>query len=485
MKRQKISMRFFESVYQEIKETVGSIPAESGGVLFGCRETNTIRSFCFDPHGRTTGGAYDPDVNFLNKRLREEAERGNEFLGFIHSHPPGVRRLSPDMGNGIGDLGYMDLIFKSMKKIDVLNVPLVMSSANTDEFEIIPFIAKRGKIKDYYKTNLVRVFKEEMPQTVESTEPKLIPWKKLDVGLDVSLMQNTHITCVGIGGAMGLMESMVRCGVGSVTLIDYDRVDASNIITQGYNLLEVGKFKTEVLKERIKQVNPKCKVEIKTCKIEDLNKKQLKKLGSKTDLFLFMTDSFEAQSFGNLLALKHSTPSVYAAMYQGARAAEVSFYIPGVTLGCNRCATAPRYLAYENGFKNLVTSDGSNNFQTQYLNSAIGMIAIAILHNKTEGYQFSNWFGKKWERNLVQFRLNPSYGAKDGEGKHFSVFSENEPRLFGLDAQWLKVSPDNLQSGTPCPDCGGFGDHHKTQEFIELMSHPSIQKSEWITQTTL
>ena len=50
------------------------------------------------------------------------------------------------------------------------------------------------------------------------------------VGLDVlKKIKNLNILIVGIGGVGGYtLESLVRCGVENITIIDYDRVDSSN-----------------------------------------------------------------------------------------------------------------------------------------------------------------------------------------------------------------------------------------------------------------
>ena len=54
------------------------------------------------------------------------------------------------------------------------------------------------------------------------------------VGLDVlERIKNLNILIVGIGGVGGYtLESLVRCGVENITIIDYDRVDSSNLNRQ-------------------------------------------------------------------------------------------------------------------------------------------------------------------------------------------------------------------------------------------------------------
>ena len=83
------------------------------------------------------------------------------------------------------------------------------------------------------------------------------------VGKDnLEKFMNTTVLIVGVGGVGGYaMEALVRTGIGNIILVDYDKVDASNlnrqIITEQKN---IGKVKVEVAKERINSINPDCNV---------------------------------------------------------------------------------------------------------------------------------------------------------------------------------------------------------------------------------
>ena len=76
-----------------------------------------------------------------------------------------------------------------------------------------------------------------------------------------------HVAVFGIGGVGGyVVEALARSGVGSFTLVDNDEVSVSNINRQIIATFDtVGRYKTEVMKERILSVNPQAKVEIRNC----------------------------------------------------------------------------------------------------------------------------------------------------------------------------------------------------------------------------
>ena len=80
-------------------------------------------------------------------------------------------------------------------------------------------------------------------------------------------LKNARVAVFGVGGVGGYCtEALARSGVGAIDLIDSDKVATSNINRQIYALNStVGRYKVDVAAERIKDINPDCKV--KTYKI--------------------------------------------------------------------------------------------------------------------------------------------------------------------------------------------------------------------------
>ena len=74
----------------------------------------------------------------------------------------------------------------------------------------------------------------------------------------ISSLSNYHIMIFGIGGVGGYAaEAIARCGIGKITLVDFDIVNESNINRQLCALTStVGKNKSEVMAQRLRDINP-------------------------------------------------------------------------------------------------------------------------------------------------------------------------------------------------------------------------------------
>ncbi len=80
-------------------------------------------------------------------------------------------------------------------------------------------------------------------------------------------LAGSKVAVFGIGGVGGyVVEALARSGVGAFDLIDDDKVCLTNINRQIIATRKtVGRYKTDVMKERILEINPDAKVEIHNC----------------------------------------------------------------------------------------------------------------------------------------------------------------------------------------------------------------------------
>ena len=83
----------------------------------------------------------------------------------------------------------------------------------------------------------------------------------------MELLKGARVAVFGIGGVGGYVaEALARSGVGSLDLIDRDKVCLSNLNRQIIALhSSIGRYKTEVMRERILDINPEARVETHNC----------------------------------------------------------------------------------------------------------------------------------------------------------------------------------------------------------------------------
>ena len=75
---------------------------------------------------------------------------------------------------------------------------------------------------------------------------------------------NAKVAVFGLGGVGSFVcEGLARSGVGNFILVDFDKVDESNINRQLIATVKtIGKYKIDLMKERILEINPKANVEV-------------------------------------------------------------------------------------------------------------------------------------------------------------------------------------------------------------------------------
>ena len=83
-------------------------------------------------------------------------------------------------------------------------------------------------------------------------------------------LKKKHVLICGVGGVGSFVaEALARSGIGKLTLVDYDVVDASNLNRQLMSTKQnINEVKVEAIKKRIEEVSD-CKVAIKNVFIDD------------------------------------------------------------------------------------------------------------------------------------------------------------------------------------------------------------------------
>ena len=91
-------------------------------------------------------------------------------------------------------------------------------------------------------------------------------------------ISSTTVAVCGLGGlGSNIAISLARAGIGKLILIDFDKVDITNLHRQQYKANQIGMCKTEALRDNLKEINPYLETEIHTVCVDENNTKELLK----------------------------------------------------------------------------------------------------------------------------------------------------------------------------------------------------------------
>ncbi len=102
---------------------------------------------------------------------------------------------------------------------------------------------------------------------MENTENRFSRTEALLGEQAMEKLKKARVAVFGIGGVGGhVVEALVRSGVGAVDIVDSDKVCLSNLNRQIIATeSSIGKYKVDVMKERILDINPEAVVNVHKC----------------------------------------------------------------------------------------------------------------------------------------------------------------------------------------------------------------------------
>jgi sulfur-carrier protein adenylyltransferase/sulfurtransferase len=126
-------------------------------------------------------------------------------------------------------------------------------------------------------------------------------------------LKKTRVICIGVGG-LGAPATLylAAAGVGTLGIVDFDRVDEINLQRQIlFDSTEVGKLKVDVAKRRLEGLNPEVLIETYPCGLTAGN---ALKILSHYDIVIDGTDNFAAKFLINDAAVRLGLPVVYGSI---------------------------------------------------------------------------------------------------------------------------------------------------------------------------
>lgn len=89
-------------------------------------------------------------------------------------------------------------------------------------------------------------------------------------------ISSSVVAVCGLGGlGSNIATALARAGIGKLILIDFDRVDITNLHRQQYKANQIGLYKTEALMHNLIEINPYLEMQLHTVCIDETNTKEL------------------------------------------------------------------------------------------------------------------------------------------------------------------------------------------------------------------
>lgn len=128
-------------------------------------------------------------------------------------------------------------------------------------------------------------------------------------------LKASSVLVIGSGGlGSPLLLYLAAAGVGRIGLVDFDRVDDSNLQRQVlFGVADVGRPKVEAAAERLRALNPHITVEVHDTLLTSANARELI---AGYDLVADGTDNFATRYLVNDAAVLEGKPNVYASIYR-------------------------------------------------------------------------------------------------------------------------------------------------------------------------
>jgi molybdopterin/thiamine biosynthesis adenylyltransferase len=269
-------------------------------------------------------------------------------------------------------------------------------------------------------------------------------------GLLPPALADLSVVVVGAGSVGSQMaEGLVRAGVGHLSLIDGDVVEAHNLSRTAYRADDVGKPKVACLAAHMRAINPDIEVAAVARSLQDIDKAELTAIIATADLILASTDDPHAQVLLNRISQHSDTPALFVGLYKGAKGGEVVLSAPRIRpcfecyAGSKRGQTKGVERTKDYGTGRLTAEPGLG-ADIAHVTSAATKLALSLLAVLAGDGSAREFVLNILDRDLTvaTFGMEPDYWF------YPQVFHAT-PGQFAFQSVWLDV-----KRNADCPACG-------------------------------
>lgn len=194
-------------------------------------------------------------------------------------------------------------------------------------------IAAPGTLTGYYENGVLQFIDSE--GVVCKKEPYSL---KMDIFsrntgiLESDIMLKTGAMLIGCGSVGSLVAlELAKAGVGRFLLIDNDILGYHNICRHQCGIYDVGKYKTEAVKERILQINPTAQVVTQNMMVQEVPLSVFDEFCDPDTIVVGGADNREGDLYANQIAKEVGMPLMSIGCWERAFAGEIFYCLPDGT----------------------------------------------------------------------------------------------------------------------------------------------------------
>ncbi|MFJ1456120.1 HesA/MoeB/ThiF family protein [Nocardia sp. N2S4-5] len=164
-------------------------------------------------------------------------------------------------------------------------------------------------------------------------------FERVHSALETDVLAAKSVAVLGLGsGGSFIVRELAKTGVGRFLLVDNDRLEVGNVTRHECGLSEVGRLKTNAVRDLVADRNPRADVHTSTLTIDGTTLGTLRGLirDISADLVVCATDNRESRLLINRLCLEEQLPLLLGGVYRRAYGGIVQRVVPGVT-PCYQC----------------------------------------------------------------------------------------------------------------------------------------------------
>lgn len=220
---------------------------------------------------------------------------------------------------------------------------------NTNSYNITSF----GENDPHFPQDLIGVIHEVKPDNskclagyfdgkelhfidTKGVECKKEPYQlKLDVFsrnvgiLESDIMMKTGAMLIGCGSVGSLVAlELAKAGVGRFLLIDNDIFGYHNICRHQCGRYDVGRYKTEALRDRILMINPYAKIVTHNCTVQEVPLQVFNDFCNPDTIVIGGADNREGDLYANMIAKEAGMPLISIGCWERAFAGEIFYCLP-------------------------------------------------------------------------------------------------------------------------------------------------------------